>query len=341
MTADAPSIDLKDVTKTYRGRIHALRGVDIRVHPGEIYGLLGPNGAGKSTLVKIMMTVVRATRVHGSMLGRPIGHKPTLARVGYLPEHHRFPPWLTGRQAIEFSGAMCGIPRADRRRRCSELLDQMRMSEWASTRIGRYSKGMQQRIGIAAALINDPELVILDEPTDGVDPVGRREIRDILVDMRDAGRSVLVNSHILSELELVCDRVGILVKGTVSMQGTIDELTRQSQRYEIEIRGSVPSWIESYKGAAVSLDTDRSLITLPTSDADAIQPALDRLRSDAIPIISVRPFRESLEDLFLRAVTNPETGTTLQPGAGGDAPPVAPPSSDLVTGSGSGEEAGT
>ena len=332
MAADTASINLQNVSKTYRGRIHALRGVDIEVHPGEIYGLLGPNGAGKSTLVKIMMTVVRATTVQGTMLGQPIGHKSTLARVGYLPEHHRFPPWLTGRQAIEFSGAMCSIPRQIRRQRTSELLEQMRMTEWASTRIGSYSKGMQQRIGIAAALVNDPELVLLDEPTDGVDPVGRREIRDILVDMRDAGRSVLVNSHILSELELVCDRVGILVKGSVSMQGTIDELTKNSQRYEIECSGALPSWISEHDGTVTSLESDRNRIVLPTSDAAAVQPVLDRLRADDRRIISVQPFRESLEDLFLRAVTNPETGDALRPGAKGEAPPIAAPPAPASSG---------
>lgn len=341
MAADTASINLQNVSKTYRGRIHALRGVDIEVHPGEIYGLLGPNGAGKSTLVKIMMTVVRATTVQGTMLGQPIGHKPTLARVGYLPEHHRFPPWLTGRQAIEFSGAMCSIPRQTRRQRTSELLEQMRMTEWASTRIGSYSKGMQQRIGIAAALVNDPELVLLDEPTDGVDPVGRREIRDILVDMRNAGRSVLVNSHILSELELVCDRVGILVKGSVSMQGTIDELTKHSQRYEIECSGALPSWVDEHDGTVTAVDSDRNRITLPTSDAAALQPVLDRLRADDRRIISVQPFRESLEDLFLRAVTNPETGDALRPGAKGEAPPIAAPAAPASSGGDDSREDGS
>ena len=151
-------------------------------------GLLGPNGAGKSTLVKIVMTVVRPNKAQGTVLGKPIGHKATLARVGYLPENHRFPPWLTGRQAIEFAGALCKMPRRARKARTAKLLDLMRMTDWAKKRIGTYSKGMQQRIGLAAALVNDPELVILDEPTDGVDPVGRREIRDVLVAMRAGGQ---------------------------------------------------------------------------------------------------------------------------------------------------------
>lgn len=324
MNDQMPSIDLQDVRKTYKGRVHALRGVDIRVHPGEIYGLLGPNGAGKSTLVKIMMTVVRPTKVHGTLLGKPVGRKSTLASVGYLPENHRFPQWLTGREAIEFAGAMCKMPRLLRKARTEKLLDQMRMTSWANKRIGTYSKGMQQRIGLAAALVNDPELVLLDEPTDGVDPVGRREIRDILVEMRDEGRSVLVNSHILSELELVCDRVGILVKGVVSKQGTLDDLTAESQRFELICSGEAPNWLNEIGARSNRTEDGRTRIILPTADTTAVQPLIDRLRSDGYMIESLLPVRESLEDLFIRAVQDPVSGRVLEPGAG-DVPPSAPP----------------
>ncbi|MDG2030568.1 MAG: ABC transporter ATP-binding protein [Phycisphaerales bacterium] len=327
MVSETPSIDLKNVSKIYKGRIHALRNVDIQVHPGEIYGLLGPNGAGKSTLVKILMTVVRATHVEGTMLGDPIGRKSTLTRVGYLPEHHRFPHWLTGRQAIEFSAALCKIPRVVRRRRTNKLLEQMMMTDWADSRIGTYSKGMQQRIGLAAALVNDPELVLLDEPTDGVDPVGRREIRDILVEMRDEGRSVLVNSHILSELELVCDRVGILVKGEVATQGSIGDLTADSQRYEVLIAGDAPNWLADFKGSTIEVPDAGTKLVIPTADPESIQPILDRLRTEARTILSVQPFRESLEDLFLRAVTDPESGLAMKPGANRKRPPKAAPPS--------------
>jgi ABC-2 type transport system ATP-binding protein len=327
MVSETPSIDLKNVSKVYKGRIHALRNVNIQVHPGEIYGLLGPNGAGKSTLVKILMTVVRATQVEGTMLGEPIGRKSTLTRVGYLPEHHRFPHWLTGRQAIEFSAALCKISRPERRRRTSKLLEQMMMTDWADSRIGTYSKGMQQRIGLAAALVNDPELVLLDEPTDGVDPVGRREIRDILVEMRDEGRSVLVNSHILSELELVCDRVGILVKGEVATQGTIGDLTAHSQRYEVLIAGVAPNWLADFKASSTEVPDAGTKLVVPTADPESIQPILDRLRAEARTILSVQPFRESLEDLFLRAVTDPESGLAMKPGANRKrSPQAAPPS---------------
>jgi ABC-2 type transport system ATP-binding protein len=173
--------------------------------------------------------------------------------------------------------------------------------------------------------VNDPELVILDEPTDGVDPVGRREIRDVLVKMRGEGKSVLVNSHILSELELVCDRVGMLVQGVVSKQGTIDELTKESQRYEIMIKGGEPKWKDRGEVRFEAASDERTRLVLPSSDPAVVQPVLDRLRSDGHTIESVIPKRESLEDLFVRAVTDPETGELLDPGAIRKKPPAAPP----------------
>jgi len=319
-TSDAADVvALDEVRKVYPKRVVALDGVAMHVRRGEIFGLLGPNGAGKSTLVKIMMTVVRPTHAAGTILGRPIGDKPTLARIGYLPEHHRFPPYLTARQAIDLFGAMSGMPRAERRRRGAELLETVGMAEWADRRIGSYSKGMRQRVGIAAALVHDPALVVLDEPTDGVDPVGRREIRDVLVQMREQGRTVFLNSHLLSELEMVCDRVAILVQGQVWAQGTIGDLTAESRRYEILVEGHV----DAIDGAAATDGTaprfiaeeGRTRILVPRADAAAVQPLLDRLRRAGRTIVSMSPVRESLEDLFMRAVRDPATGASRPPGA--------------------------
>src|SRR5947208_5548 len=156
------AIDLRHVTKVYRGRVHALQGIDMQVGRGEVFGLLGPNGAGKSTLVKIIMTVIRPTRADGTVLNRPVGHKPTLARVGYLPENHRFPRYLTGRQTLEFFAALSKVRRADRKRRSAELIEVVRMREWADRRIGTYSKGMMQRLGFAHALVPDTALILLN-----------------------------------------------------------------------------------------------------------------------------------------------------------------------------------
>ena len=230
------AIDLNHISKTYRRRVQALQDISLSVQRGEVFGLLGPNGAGKSTLIKIMMTVVSPTRAKGTILGQPVGHKATLARVGYLPEHHRFPRYLTGRQTLEFFGALSGVDRSTRKRRAAELVETVGMTSWADRKVGEYSKGMMQRIGLAQALINDPDLVLLDEPTDGVDPVGRRDIRDVLMRMKSLGKTVFINSHLLSELEMICDRVAILVGGKVATAGTHRRTERAAkQRYEIEV----------------------------------------------------------------------------------------------------------
>lgn len=302
------TVDIRGVEKIYRGKTHALRGVDLSIAPGEVFGLLGPNGAGKSTLVKILMTVIRPTKCTGTMLGKPIGNKATLARVGYLPEHHKFPSYLKGAQVLDFFGAMSGVSRAERKRKAAELLELVDMSAWASTRIGRYSKGMRQRIGIAQSLMNDPQFVVLDEPTDGVDPVGRRDIRNILVRLKDEGRTVFLNSHLLSELEMVCDRVAIMVKGKVTRQGTIDELTEDTRRYVITLHNpsdlteaaSLVTQALSIEG--VRTEDSNGTISIPSPDAEAIQPAIDELRSKGHTIRAIQPSRASLEDLFMSAV---------------------------------------
>jgi ABC-2 type transport system ATP-binding protein len=340
--ADA-AIDLRQVFKIYGKNVHALQGVDLRVNRGEVFGLLGPNGAGKSTLVKIMMTVVRATRVQGSILGHPVGHKPTLARVGYLPENHRFPKYLTGRQVLEFFAALSKVDRATRRRRAGELLETVGMSEWGDTKIAMYSKGMLQRVGLAQALVHEPDLVVLDEPTDGVDPVGRRDILEVLNRIRGQGRTVFVNSHALSELEAICDRVAILVKGKVARQGTIDELTVAKQRYEIEvasddllngrqqIRLALPAQWKAGNDRPPTLGApviDRGtlnngppieltglLVRMETTNPVAVQGVIDSLRSAGLVIRRVQLVRPSLEDLFIDAVTDPGTGRAFTPGA--------------------------
>lgn len=299
-----PAIDLFDVAKTYGRRVQALRGVAMRVEPGEIFGLLGPNGAGKSTLVKILMTVIRPTRAGGTLLGRPIGHKPTLGRVGYLPEHLRFPAYLTGRQAVDFFAALAKVDRRTRRRRSGELLDLVGMTPSADRKLGTYSKGMQQRIGLAQALVNEPDLVVLDEPTDGLDPVGRREVREILVRIRDQGKTVFLNSHLLGEVERVCDRVAILVAGKIVKQGTIDELTAGSEHYEIEIESGLPKDLEAHLPSGEAVELSGWTVRINTGNAAKIQPIIDALRGQGLVIHAVRPVRQSLEDFFIQVVSD-------------------------------------
>ena len=346
------AIDIANASKTYRGKIRALRGVDLRVGRGEVFGLLGPNGAGKSTLVKILMTVIRPSSCTGTVLGNPVTDKATLAKVGYLPEHHRFPDYLKGWQVLDFYGGMSGIPRKDRRQRVDRLLDLVGMTDWRNKRIKQYSKGMRQRVGIAQALMNDPELVLLDEPTDGVDPMGRRDIRGICQQMRDEGRSVFINSHLLSELEMVCDRVAIMVQGKVARQGTIAELTEGQEHYRIELAGdperiehavreALPSAgvvralpaapadqpgerpgdlarIAAARGEIATgewLEIDRASLRVGTSDPEVVRPIVKALIDGGHTVQTLTRFRPSLEDLFMAAIENPDTGEAMTPGA--------------------------
>ncbi len=328
--ADTLAIDLRNVAKVYRGRIHALQGVEMRVRRGEVFGLLGPNGAGKSTLVKIMMSVARPTRAEGTILGGPIGDKPTLARIGYLPESHRFPRYLTGRQVVEFFAALSKVDRATRKRRAAELLETVGMSHDADRKISSYSKGMMQRTGLAQALAANPELIVLDEPTDGVDPVGRREIRDVISGLRTAGKTVFVNSHLLGELEMICDRVAILVNGRVARQGTVDELSVAKQRFEIEvatmgtdgltIRQRITECLKpivtlasSQMGEPVDrgklatgewIELEGAMLRIGTTEPSEIQPLLDALRGTGLTIRRVQLMRPSLEELFIETVSS-------------------------------------
>ncbi len=313
-------ISLECVSKVYGGNTHALRDVSLKVGAGEIFGLLGPNGAGKSTLVKVLLTVVKPSVARGEMLGQPIGDKKTLARVGYLPEQHRLAPYLTARQAVEFVAALSGVDRATRKKRAAELLDRVGLSKWMERRVNVFSKGMRQRAGLAAALVNDPQIIFLDEPTDGVDPVGRVEIRDLLIQMRREGRTVFLNSHLLGEAEQVCDRVAILVQGRVVKQGSMADLQKEGSRQELTVRwGAASARPLPFRGMniAPTVNADGShQYVFSDLDTAAAQPALDAARAVGGEIISLIPMRQGLEELFMKIVVDPTTGKAPPPGAG-------------------------
>ncbi len=294
------AVDLIDVRKTFAPHIQALRGVNIQVGRGDIFGLLGPNGAGKTTLVKIMMTVVRPSAAMGTILGRPIGHRGKLARIGYLPENHRFPAYLTGRQLLDHYAALARVPRAVRRKNAERWLEFFNLGRWADTRIEKYSKGMLQRLGLAQALMNDPELLVLDEPTDGLDPVGRREVRELLLHLKGEGTTIFLNSHLLSELELVCDRVSILVNGLVARQGTLRELTEHTTEYHLTTGGDLQHL--SVELAALGATVQGKLIILKGRDSGKLNEAIDLLRGRGLTIEAVLPHRFSLEDILVEAL---------------------------------------
>jgi len=311
-------IDVSGVQKVYRRRVHALRGVDLKVGAGEIFGLLGPNGAGKSTLVKVLLTVIRPTKCTGSLLGHKIGDKSALRDVGYLPEHHNFPRYLTSRQLLRHFGAMGGVERKARNRRADELLELVGMDEWATHKLGSYSKGMRQRVGLAQALMNDPKLVVLDEPTDGVDPTGRKDIREILSRLKSEGRTVFLNSHLLSELEMVCDRVAIMVHGLVRQHGTIEELTEGQAGFAVTSPEPIPAEAaraasDAAPGIELVETAGEHELVFATGDATRVQPVIDALRTRGVIIKAFGYRRPSLEELFVKAVQEHPQGA--RPGA--------------------------
>ena len=306
------AIDTAGLAKTYRGRppVEALKPLDLQVAAGETFGLLGPNGAGKTTLVKLLLGLVRPTAGTATLFGRDIGTPGARRPVGYLPEGHRFPPFLTARQTLDVFGQMAGVEASDRPARADELLGLVRLGGAADRPVGAFSKGMLQRLGIAQALMNRPRLVFLDEPTDGVDPVGRREIRQILAHLKDEGRAVFLNSHLLSEIEMVCDRVAIMVQGKVLRQGTIGDLTEGKRGYAIT--GAEVFTEEHHSviraatdGLEVTIDATR--VTIRTSDPGHIQPTIDALRRRGVVLAAVTPVRPTLEDLFMETVEADES----------------------------------
>ncbi len=297
------AVSIECLRKIYRGGFEALAGVSLEVPAGSVFGLLGPNGAGKSTMVKSLLTILRPTECRGTLLGQPIGHRATLSRVGYLPEHAKFPEYLTGRQVIEFSAGLSKVSKAMTKKRTGELLERVGMADWGDKPVGTYSKGMKQRIGLAQSLVNDPELVFLDEPTDGVDPGGRIEIRKLIEAMRAEGKTVFVNSHLLAEVEQVADHVAILSKGRIVESGKVSELTSRGRHYEIRTEGPVPPGIrEKFATQGWVVAGDR--VSIEAQDAGPVQPVIDALRAEKISIREVKEARISLEDLFLSAVNS-------------------------------------
>ena len=294
-------IDIQNVRKTYRGKVEALKGISLSVPKGSVFGLLGPNGAGKSTLVKVLTSIIRPSSCEGQMLGAPVGHKPTLRKVGYLPEHASFPEYLTGRQVVEYSAGLSGLGGGDITKRCDELLETVGMREAAKRKIKTYSKGMKQRVGIAQALINDPDLIFLDEPTDGVDPEGRRDLLDLVLRMREKGCTIFINTHLLSELERVADRIAILLKGEVARVGSLEELTASKTEYTVLVGAELKEGIQD-KVIEMGAVVNGAEIVLEDRDLQQLQELIDLLRRNEVMIESIQPKRLSLEEFFLETI---------------------------------------
>src|SRR3954447_10440896 len=294
------------LSKVYRSRfggreIRAVSDLSLRVPYGVRFGLLGPNGAGKTTFVKMLLASVHPTAGSASIFGRDAREPEARRPVGYLPENHRFPTYLTGSGMLDFYAALSGLEGSMRRRRIPELLELVGLKDWGDVRIKKYSKGMLQRLGLAQALIHRPRLLILDEPTDGVDPVGRREIRDILDGLTGKGVTVFINSHLLSEVESFCEYVAILNKGRLALEGRISSLVA-GRGYSV-LAAKVPSEALSVLKCIgeVSNAAESEFTEIRVKDREGMNQAIDEIRASGGLIERVSHRNSSLEEVFIQA----------------------------------------
>ena len=296
-----PAIRTEDLRKEF-GDKAAVKGLTLQVEQGEVFGFLGPNGAGKTTSIKMLLGLVAPTSGAAYLLGAPIGDRASLARVGFLPEHFRFQEWLTAHEFLELHGELFGMSASDISPRRDELLERVGLSEFRHKQLRTYSKGMLQRIGLAQALMNRPALVFLDEPTSGLDPVGRRLVRDIIHELREEGTSVFLNSHLLSEIEVTCDRVAFIKHGEVSGVMEMSALDQNISMLTIRASGLTPEVVSGLRkwGDDLRLDSDHLTMTI-RGESDL--PEINRfLVANNVQVYALTPNRLSLEEVFIETL---------------------------------------
>jgi ABC-2 type transport system ATP-binding protein len=308
----------RELTKDYavgfwrKRPYRALDRLTLDVEAGEVFGFLGPNGAGKTTTLKLLMQLVYPTSGDAEMLGRPLGDLSVKRRLGYLPENPYFYDYLTAEELLTYFAALFGYSRAECVARTSRLLDEVGIGAERRLQLRKFSKGMLQRVGIAQALVNDPDLVIFDEPMSGLDPLGRRDVRALILRLRDRGCTVFFSSHVLSDAEALCSRVAILARGRLVASGRLTELTAFRARGWELVVGGVSDAAVAALGArvlrAVRVGDGRYTLDLPLETAP--EPLLSELTASGAHLLSLNPIRQTLEDFFVEQVSRPDVAAT-------------------------------
>ena len=311
--SDAPVIEIRDLRKVYRTpfrrrKVEALSGISLEVRQGEIFGFLGPNGAGKTTTIRVLMGLIAATGGSAKIFGHPIPSRQARMRLGFLPEQPYFYDYLTVGELLDLTGRLFGLDAATRARRAAQLIDRVGLGRARDQSLKKFSKGMMQRAGLAQALMNDPDLVVLDEPMSGLDPIGRKEVRDLIVELHDQGKTVFFSSHILTDVEAVADRVAIVARGQIRAQGAPTELVQQTILGTDVVLRLPEAADEAERTVGALADRARSvrrsageviLSVAPDQDVDDILAAA---RTAGGRVVAVTPRHETLEDLFLRQI---------------------------------------
>jgi ABC-2 type transport system ATP-binding protein len=305
-------IETRNLSKQYDGK-GGCKDITLQVPRGSVFGFLGQNGAGKSTFVRTMLGLLHPTAGSATMLGHAIGSVESRKKVGYLPELFRYPDWLTGLQLLEHHAEICGLSKSERKRVIRDVLERVGLAGRERERIRGYSKGMQQRIGLACALLSDPELIFLDEPTSALDPIGRKEVRELIAGLRDQGKTIFLNSHLLSEMESVCDYVGIIHRSELVVQGEWRKLSTVQPHVELALQaaesaaGLAPEWPEFVTEARLLRKRDGQEIWQATLDRDGRVPALlEALIAKGIAVHEAVRKHPSLEEVFLYWINRKE-----------------------------------
>jgi len=297
------AVETFNLTKHYsRGKVKALNDFSLQVETGQIFSLLGPNGAGKTTLIKLLIGLAHPTAGHATVFGKSIRNYKMHQHIGYLAENHRFPEFLTAAQVLYYYGKMSGVSSTDLKERIPKLLKQVNLTDWTNVKIQKYSKGMMQRLGLANALISNPDILFLDEPTDGIDPVGRREIRDLLKELQNQGKTVFLNSHLLSEVERVSDEVAILKNGKLLQKGRVEDFISVKEQYQVKVISENNKINEISEKLNIPITHQNEFYNIAVQDDAHLNKFIDSVRREGLTIQAIIPRKITLEDFFIDVI---------------------------------------